>query len=255
MLRRLKDLNSKIDEKVNSIEDEDIEMVNLLKQEAQDLEDERDMAIARKQFVQMQLEGERPTRFFCKMNKKRLAKAQFEELHVEEVDENGKESVKIIREQNGIEWEVRKYYYNLYSEQEARIDKEDILQNIDVLTKIDQEDVKKLDGEITEGEVSVTLKNTRNNVAPGPGGFGGAFYKIFWKYFKWVVVGAIREIYENRELPISQRLGIIALIPKSDKDQRFIKNWRPLTLLETFYKLISATLANRIKPVLDTIIG
>ena len=68
MLRRLKDLNNKIDEKVNSIEDEDIEMVNLLKQEAQDLEDECDMAIARKQFVQMQLEGERPTRFFFKMN-------------------------------------------------------------------------------------------------------------------------------------------------------------------------------------------
>ena len=69
------------------------------------------------------------------------------------------------------------------------------------------------------------------------------------------MVGAIRKIYANRELPLSQRLGIIALIPKSDKDQRFIKNWRPLTLLETFYKLISATLANRIKPVLDTIIG
>ena len=78
----MKDLKSKIDEKVNLIEDEDIEMVNLLKQEVQDLEDERDMAIARKQFVQMQLEGERPMHFFCKMNKKRLAKAQIEELHL-----------------------------------------------------------------------------------------------------------------------------------------------------------------------------
>ena len=86
-------------------------------------------------------------------------------------------------------------------------------------------------------------------------GLGGGFYKVFWKYLKRVVVGAIGEIYENKELPLSQRLGIIALIPKSDKDPRFIKNWRPLTLLETFYKLISATLANRIKPVLNTIIG
>ena len=41
---------------------------------------------------------------------------------------------------------------------------------------------------------------------------------------KSVVVGAIGEIYENKELPLSQRLGIIALIPKSDKDPRFIKN-------------------------------
>ena len=67
-------------------------------------------------------------------------------------------------------------------------------------------------------------------MAPGPRGFGGAFYKVVWKYLKQIVVGAIREIYDNRELPILQRLGIIALIPKSDKDQRYIKNWRPLTL-------------------------
>ena len=45
------------------------------------------------------------------------------------------------------------------------------------------------------------------------------------------------------------------MIPKSDKDQRFITNWRPLTLLETFYKLISATIANRMKQLLNKIIG
>ena len=56
-----------------------------------------------------------------KMNRNHIAKAQFKELHVEEVDKNGRETVKIIREQNSIEWEVRKYYYDLYSEKNARI--------------------------------------------------------------------------------------------------------------------------------------
>ena len=79
--------------------------------------------------------------------------------------------------------------------------------------------------------------------------------KTFLEILKNIVLAASREVYENRELPLSQRLGIIALIPKADKDRHYIKNWRPLTLLETFYKLISATLANRIKPVLDSIIG
>ena len=137
-------------------------------------------------------------RFFCKMNRECVAKAQFETLHVEEVDETGKEVTKILNDQKSIEWEVRKYYYNLYSEQDARVNKEEILQNIEVVTKIDTEDVRKLECEITEGEVAVTLKNTKNNVAPGPGGFGGAFYKTFWKYFKWVVVGAIKEIYKTK---------------------------------------------------------
>ena len=50
------------------------------------------------------------------MNKKRLAKAQFEELHVVKKDIEGREKVKIITEQKSIEWEVRKYYYNFYSQ-------------------------------------------------------------------------------------------------------------------------------------------
>ena len=69
------------------------------------------------------------------------------------------------------------------------------------------------------------------------------------------MVGAINEIYVNGELPITLRLGLIALIPKGEKDQKFITNWRPLTLLETLYKLISATLANKLKSTLDKIKG
>ena len=34
------------------------------------------------------------------------------------------------------------------------------------------EHCRKLECGITEEEVSFTLKNTKNNVAPGPGGFG-----------------------------------------------------------------------------------
>ena len=131
------------------------------------------MAIARKRFVQMQLEGEKPTKFFCKLNKKVGAKAQFEVLHVEDVDENGVKTIRVIEDQNEIEQEVRRFYYNLYMEKEAIVDKKTILQNIEEITKIKDDDVTKLERKITEGEVSVTLLHTKNNVAPGPGRFGG----------------------------------------------------------------------------------
>ena len=113
MLKRTEELNKKIDEKADSIDPEDMEMVNYMKQEVQNLEDEREMAIARKCFVRMQLEGERPTQYFCKMNKKFQAKAQFEEIHLEEVDQRGKEVTKVIRDQEEIEKEVRKFYSKL----------------------------------------------------------------------------------------------------------------------------------------------
>ena len=55
-------------------------------------------------------------------------------------------------------------------------------------------------------------------------------------------------------LSVTQRLGIITLIPKGEKDKTFLKNWRPLTLLNSLYKLVSGCIAERIKPHLETII-
>jgi hypothetical protein len=45
------------------------------------------------------------------------------------------------------------------------------------------------------------------------------------------------------------------LIPKKNKDPRLLKNWRPISLLNTDYKIITKVLANRIKKVLPTVIN
>ena len=104
-------------------------------------------------------------------------------------------------------------------------------------------------------EVSNTRKNTKNNMAPGVGGFMGSFYEVFWCFIKKIVMGTIHKIFDNKELPISVRLGIIALIPKGDKDKKYIGNWQPLMSLETLYKILSSTLAARLNPVLDNLLG
>ena len=64
MLKRTEELNDLIEQKMNSDVMEDMDMVEVLKQEVQDIEDERDMAADRKYFTKMQLEGEKPTKFF-----------------------------------------------------------------------------------------------------------------------------------------------------------------------------------------------
>ena len=43
--------------------------------------------------------------------------------------------------------------------------------------------------------------------------------------------------------------GIIVLIPKPNKPRNLIKSYRPITLLNVCYKIISATIANRLKTV------
>ena len=61
--------------------------------------------------------------------------------------------------------------------------------------------------------------------------------------------------YENGELSITQRLGIITLLPKGDKPKQSLKNWRPITLLNITYKLASPCIAERIKNILPDLIN
>ena len=52
-----------------------------------------------------------------------------------------------------------------------------------------------------------------------------------------------------------QRVGVITLLPKGKKDKRQLKNWRPITLLNTLYKIISGAIVARVKKVLPHIIN
>ena len=55
-------------------------------------------------------------------------------------------------------------------------------------------------------------------------------------------------------MPISQTRGVISIIPKGNKPKDSLDNWRPLCMLNTFYKLVSGTIAMRINKVLDKVI-
>lgn len=95
----------------------------------------------------------------------------------------------------------------------------------------------------------------KNNKSPGSDGFTVEFFKFFWKDLKLFILNAINFIFLKKELPISQRLGIISCLPKGDKPRQYLKNWRPITLLNVLYKLISGCISYRIKSTLDYIIS
>ena len=55
-------------------------------------------------------------------------------------------------------------------------------------------------------------------------------------------------------MAISQNRGIIILIPKKDKNRTLSDNWRPISLLNTNYKVATKAIAARIAKVLFTLI-
>ena len=60
-------------------------------------------------------------------------------------------------------------------------------------------------------------------------------------------------ITEN--LSVTQKQGIITCIPKEGKSKEYLKSWRPISLLTVVLKIGSASIAARIKKVLNTLIS
>jgi len=56
-------------------------------------------------------------------------------------------------------------------------------------------------------------------------------------------------------LSISQRQGIIPLIPKKNKDLLLLNNWRPISFLYADYKLATKCIAKRLEKVLPRLTG
>ena len=92
------------------------------------------------------------------------------------------------------------------------------------------------------------------NKSPGNDGFSVEFYQTFWPYIGGLVVDAFNEAFDNGNLSVSQKQGVITLIEKDGKDPLHIKNYRPITLLHVDYKILSKILATRMKEVLLEII-
>ena len=64
----------------------------------------------------------------------------------------------------------------------------------------------------------------------------------------------MNEGFARGTLSVTQSQGVLSILPKGDKPREFLKNWRPIALLNTSYKLLSSCIANRLKSVLHFLI-
>ena len=117
--------------------------------------------------------------------------------------------------------------------------------------------MKKLfcEGLLNRKECLDALKSMKSNKSPRTSGLPSEFYKVFWNDLAEILINSLNYSYEIGKLSISQRRGIIKLIPKKDAELNLIKNWRPLTLLNCDYKIATKAIASRIKTVIPKLIS
>ena len=94
----------------------------------------------------------------------------------------------------------------------------------------------------------------KNCKSPGIDGISADFLKVFWIRLKYFVTNCINFCYKKGKLSYSLRESIITCLPKGNEDRQCLKNWRPISLLCVIYKMASAVIAERIKPILEKII-
>ena len=111
-----------------------------------------------------------------------------------------------------------------------------------------QNEREKLDRELSPLELDKSLEQANTKSAPGVDGFSYIFIKKFWNIYRTPLYNCAKNSLENQTLPESFLTAKIKLIPKKG-DQSKIGNWRPISLLSNFYKIISRAINNRLKEV------
>jgi hypothetical protein len=95
--------------------------------------------------------------------------------------------------------------------------------------------------------------NSNSGRSPGLDGITYEFYKKFWNELGPLLLRAANTSMQEEKLPPSMLNGVITLVPKNGH-LTTLSNWRPITLQNTDYKLITRCLVNRITSVFPALI-
>ncbi len=152
--------------------------------------------------------------------------------------------------------EIRKraveFYEELYSsELTHRSDSDNVF--IEGLPQVSDDANGELCRALTLEELQKALQSMECGRAPGIDGLSADFYKSFWPEIGADLLAVINESLSSGRLPLSCRRAVLTLLPKKG-DLSDIKNWRPVSLLCSDYKIVSKALANRLSKVLAEII-
>ena len=122
------------------------------------------------------------------------------------------------------------------------------------IPQLNVEEQESLEKDLTFEELKDALTSFADNKSPGEDGFTKEFYEAFFDLLWKDLLNSYNDAFNKGSLTVSQKRGTITLIPKGDENLSDLKNWRPISLLNIDYKILSKVLAKRMEQHLPKLI-
>ena len=148
------------------------------------------------------------------------------------------------------EEEIKETFSNFYKQLYSKGETDNAIQErySKKTKKITNEMKEAMDKKITKEKIEQSISELNKNKTPGPDGITNEFYQHFKKDITPIIFEVLEQVYINKNLPKQMTQSYITLIPKNDQDLTKVKNYRPISLLNSDYKILSKILTNRLKP-------
>ena len=240
----LYELESKLQSDFNSV---NVDHYIYIKEEIEKLEAIETKGAILRSKIRWAEAGEKNSKYFLNLEKRNAIDKHIQQLELADGQITTDPTV-ILQEQ-------KLFYEKLYTkpnDDDCFTVPESMLSTIE---KLSDEQRELCEGDLTMEECGKALRELQNGKSPGTDGLTNEFYKFFWQSIKYLVNDSLNYALTTGELSIDQKRGIITLIPKKGKKRILLKNWRPITLLNTDYKILTKSLALRLRQVLPFIIN
>ncbi|XP_074378628.1 uncharacterized protein LOC141720172 [Apium graveolens] len=187
-------------------------------------------------------EGDKNTRFFHKYASMRKEYNKIKRLKYE----NG-EWKETEEEIQGL---ITEYFVNIFSTSNM----EERLSNRIGFKQVDEEQKQALMLPINDEEVRTAVFAMHPDKAPGLDGLNPSFFQAYWTIVGPDVCKFCQHFFDTGVLPASINIIVVCLIPKVKHPQKVV-DLRPIPLCNVLMRILSKVMANRVKPVLPTIIS
>ena len=143
------------------------------------------------------------------------------------------------------------FYSSLFSAGNCNSDC--VAEILEGLPTLDEAQSMSMESTISLEEMTVAVQQLSCGRSPGIDGLPSEFYKRFWTLLGKDLFEIFKNCLDSGVLPTSCTRAVLTLLPKKG-DLGLLKNWRPVSLLCTGYKIIAKILSNRLKGCMDLIV-